>query len=1102
MEGYATSEKMNITSSGGTHDWYKDAVIYHTHTKAFFDANDDGIGDFAGLTAKLDYIAELGVTAIWILPFYPSPLRDDGYDISDYRGVNPSYGTLRDFRRFVRACHARGLRVITELVVNHTSDQHPWFQRARRARPGSAARNFYVWSDSDQKYRGTRIIFLDTEQSNWTWDAVAKAYYWHRFYSYQPDLNFDNPRVVEEILKILHYWMGMGVDGMRLDAVPYLIEREGTGNENLPATHEILKRFRAEVDAHYSDRMLLAEANQWPEDVRTYFGDGDECHMAFHFPLMPRIYMAIAEEDRHPITDIMNQTPEIPPNCQWALFLRNHDELTLEMVTSRERDHLWRYYANDPRARINLGIRRRLAPLVENDRNRIELMNALLFSMPGTPILYYGDEIGMGDNVFLGDRDGVRTPMQWSPDRNGGFSRADPAQLYLPPVMNAQYGYEAVNVEAQRRIPSSLLNWTRHLISVRREEPAFGRGRQRFFYPVNRRILAHLREYEGRVILCVFNLGRSSQAVELELGEYRGRVPVELFGRAEFPRIGDPPYVLTLPGYGWFWFVLVPPDEASGWHAPLPDLKPEFPTLVARRGLPGLAGGEAPVALERKALPAFLPVQRWFSGKREPLGSVRLKTLGMVEENGGEGRGQGYWLAMATVQVAGGRRSYFLPLALDDEDGAEDARRFMTGMLARVRQGSALYALVDAVSHPGFARALVAAMVDSIDSLGAASGLRFWGSPTLARGDGLSEVARPLGVEQSHSSLRLGERLVLKIYRRLATGTHPELEVTRFLNRAGYVNTAPLLGSVEYVDTRGRSTALAAVFGFLINQGDGWGYTLDYLERALEMAGLAGEDSADFPFVHYVNLAAMLGRRTAELHRALAAGGRRGPFAPQPITAQDGTRWSRETRTVTRRGLRAVSHSERLPEDLRRAAQALHGRREEVLERMRGLGPALVGLRKIRIHGDYHLGQVLIHEGDWFVLDFEGEPERPLAARREKRSPLKDVAGMLRSFDYAAAQAQRSALARGLLSAEDLRWAVAEWRDRAGRAFLDAYLDAAAGVPGIPESREETVRVIRLFMLEKALYELSYEAANRPDWLGVPLEGILALLEPQEVGHG
>ncbi len=1096
MKDCAPTEKRNVTLSSGIHDWYKDAIIYHTHIKAFFDANDDGIGDFAGLTAKLDYIAELGVTAIWILPFYPSPLRDDGYDISDYRGVNPSYGTLRDFRRFVRACHARGLRVITELVVNHTSDQHPWFQRARRARPGSAARNFYVWSDSDQKYRGTRIIFLDTEQSNWAWDPVAKAYYWHRFYSHQPDLNFDNPRVVAEILKILHYWMGMGVDGMRLDAVPYLIEREGTSNENLPATHEILKRFRAEVDTYYPGRMLLAEANQWPEDVCTYFGDDDECHMAFHFPLMPRIYMAIAEEDRHPITDIMNQTPEIPPNCQWALFLRNHDELTLEMVTSRERDHLWRYYANDPRARINLGIRRRLAPLVENDRSRIELMNALLFSMPGTPILYYGDEIGMGDNVFLGDRDGVRTPMQWSPDRNGGFSRADPAQLYLPPVMNAQYGYEAVNVEAQRRIPSSLLNWTRHLISVRREEPAFGRGGQRFFYPANRRILAYLREHEGRVILCVFNLGRSSQAVELELGEYRGRVPVELFGRAEFPRITDLPYVLTLPGYGWFWFVLVPPDEASGWHAPLPDLKPEFPTLVVRRGLPGLADGEAPVALERQALPAFLPLQRWFSGKGKSLSSVRLKTLGMVAESDGEG--QGYWLAMVTAQVAGGRRSYFLPLALDDEDGAEDAHRFITSMLARVRQGSALYALVDAVSRPGFARALVAAMVGSPAAPSAAGGLRFRANPALAREGGLSGAVRSLGAEQSHSSLRLGERLVLKIYRRLATGVHPELEVTRFLNRAGYANTAPLLGSVEYVDRRGRATALAAVFGFLINQGDGWGYTLDYLERALEMAGLAGEGATNSPFVLYVNLAATLGRRTAELHLALAAGARRGPFAPQPITPRDVARWSRETRAMAWRGLRAVAHPERLAQDLRPAARALYGRREEVLERMRDLGPALVGLRKIRIHGDYHLGQVLIHEGDWFVLDFEGEPERPLAARREKRSPLKDVAGMLRSFDYAAAQAHRAALVRGVLSAEDLRWAVAEWRERAGRAFLEAYLDTAADLPGIPESRQETMRVIRLFMLEKALYELGYEAANRPDWLGVPIEGVLALLEPQE----
>src|SRR5579863_10353980 len=525
-------EEVIAAPQGGDPLWYKDAIIYQLHVKAFYDSDNDGIGDFRGLCEKLDYLADLGVTALWLLPFYPSPLRDDGYDISDYKKIHPAYGNMADFGHFVREAHRRGIRVVTELVINHTSDQHPWFQRARRAKAGSSYRNFYVWSDTDQRFLGTRIIFLDTEKSNWAWDPVAQAYYWHRFYSHQPDLNFDNEHLFRSIANVMRFWLDRGVDGMRLDAVPYLIEREGTSNENLPETHAVLKRLRGELDARYRDRMLLAEANQWPEDVLQYFGQGDECHMAFHFPLMPRIYMALATEDRHPITDIMRQTPDIPDNCQWAVFLRNHDELTLEMVTDRERDYLWNYYAADRRARLNLGIRRRLAPLMENDRRKLELLHALLISMPGTPVLYYGDEIGMGDNVFLGDRDGVRTPMQWSFDRNAGFSRADPARLYLLPIMDPIYGFEAVNVEAQSRSPSSLLNWTKRLIAARRTRRALGRGSLRFLYPSNRKVIAYLREWDGEIILCVANLSRSAQAVELDLADFRGRHVIEVLGRS------------------------------------------------------------------------------------------------------------------------------------------------------------------------------------------------------------------------------------------------------------------------------------------------------------------------------------------------------------------------------------------------------------------------------------------------------------------------------------------------------------------------------------------------------------------------------------------
>jgi maltose alpha-D-glucosyltransferase/alpha-amylase len=536
--------------------WFKDAIIYETHVKAFFDSNDDGIGDFKGLTLKLDYLQSLGVTCLWLLPFFPSPLRDDGYDISDYTDIHPSYGTLEDFKIFLEQAHERGLQVLIELVVNHTSDQHPWFQAARRAPPGSPERNFYVWSDTDKQYKDARIIFTDTEKSNWSWDPEAKAYYWHRFFSHQPDLNYDNPVVLEEVLKTMHFWFELGVDGMRLDAVPYLVERDGTNCENLPETHQIVKRIRRELDASYSNRMLLAEANQWPEDVRQYFGEEDEFHMAFHFPLMPRIFMALRLEDRLPVTDIISRTPEIPAGCQWGLFLRNHDELTLEMVTDDERDYMYLAYGTDPRMRLNLGIRRRLAPLLDNNPRRIELMNSILFSFPGTPIIYYGDEIGMGDNIYLGDRNGVRTPMQWTTDRNAGFSRANPAQLYSPVILDPVYGYEAVNVEAQLSDSSSILHWMRNMIALRKLFRVFGRGTIEFLNPSNRKVLAYLRHYEGDRVLCVANLSRFSQPVELDLSALVGMTPMEMLGYTEFPPIGTQPYPLSLSPYAFFWFEL------------------------------------------------------------------------------------------------------------------------------------------------------------------------------------------------------------------------------------------------------------------------------------------------------------------------------------------------------------------------------------------------------------------------------------------------------------------------------------------------------------------------------------------------------------------
>ncbi|MGH2451091.1 MAG: maltose alpha-D-glucosyltransferase, partial [Candidatus Limnocylindria bacterium] len=673
-------------------DWYKDAIIYELHVRAFYDSNADGIGDFAGLTAKLDYLKDLGVTAVWLLPFYPSPLKDDGYDIADYTDVHRSYGSLRDVRTFVREAHRRGIRVITELVANHTSDQHPWFQKARQARPGSAARDFYVWSDTTDRYREARIIFKDFETSNWSWDPVARAHYWHRFYSHQPDLNYANPQVQQAIIKVLDFWLDMGIDGLRLDAVPYLFEREGTSCENLPETHAALKRLRAHVDERYQDRLLLAEANQWPEDAASYFGDDDECHMCFHFPLMPRLFMSLRMEDRFPLVDILAQTPPVPPGAQWALFLRNHDELTLEMVTDEERDYMYRVYTQDPEARINLGIRRRLAPLLGNLRRRIELMNGLLFSLPGTPVLYYGDEIGMGDNIYLGDRNGVRTPMQWSADRNAGFSQANRQRLFLPVIVDPEYHHEAINVEAQQQNPHSLLWWMKRLIALRKQHPAFGRGTLDFLHPANRKVLAFVRRHGEERILVVANLSRFVQAAELDLGEFSGSIPVELFGRTEFPPIGELPYFVTLGPHGFYWFALEPQPAPVGAAA-------EVPTLRYRGPWSALARGEAPGLAE--ALPGYLRARRWFGGKARRVKAARIRDAVRVPHPEAEA----FVTFVEVSYTEGESETYVLPLtcaAPDRVDALVGAAPH--ALIARLPDGSAM---LDATADPAFLHALL-----------------------------------------------------------------------------------------------------------------------------------------------------------------------------------------------------------------------------------------------------------------------------------------------------------------------------------------------------------------------------------------------------------
>nr|RDS96329.1 maltose alpha-D-glucosyltransferase [Cereibacter sphaeroides f. sp. denitrificans] len=1075
-------------------DWYKDAIIYQLHIKAFQDANGDGIGDFAGLMQRLDYVQALGVTAIWLLPFYPSPLRDDGYDISDYRSINPSYGAMRDFKLFVQEAHKRGLRVITELVINHTSDQHPWFQRARRAKKGSAARDWYVWSDTDQKFPETRIIFLDTEKSNWTWDPVAGAYYWHRFYSHQPDLNFDNPRVLEEVLKIMRMWLEMGVDGLRLDAIPYLVEREGTNNENLPETHDVLKKIRANLDQHFPDRMLLAEANQWPEDTRPYFGEGDECHMGFHFPLMPRMYMALAQADRHPITDIIRQTPEIPEGCQWGIFLRNHDELTLEMVTAEERDYMWRFYAEDSRARINLGIRRRLAPLMKNDRRKIELLNQMLMSMPGTPIVYYGDEIGMGDNYYLGDRDGVRTPMQWSADRNGGFSRCNPQQLYLPTILDPVYGHQAINVEAQAADPSSLLNWTRRLIAVRKQHPAFGRGSMSLLYPRNRKVLAYVRSHEGTDILCVANLSDTAQAVELDLARFRGAVPVELTGRSEFPPVGDLPYMLTLPPYGFYWFILSDQQALPSWHQPMPETLPDFITLTTRDGRAETAlTGRETRQFEADVLPNWLPLQRWFGAKEEKISAVKLAVLGSLSAD--------HALVRLDADVGGEAQQYFLPAsALWGEEQLRAGAPKLSFTLAKVRRGPQVGALIDGAYDEQMAQAMLEALREGRRLSGAG------GEVVFEPGSALAEIADPgepryLGAEQSNISIAFGDRLILKLYRRLRAGEQPDVEVARFLTEvAGYTHTPRYLGVVSLRPAEGEATVLAAAFAFVANMGDAWRGLFDALVRDLGDFGAwsaaeAPEEEKD-GFSFPLTIPGLLGQRTAELHQAFATETDEAAFRMEPLRAEHLTGWAEGARREAEAMLSVLERQRtQLPEEVLPLAEALLARRDDLLarlDRVTGFEPSGA---LTRIHGDYHLGQVLLAQDDVAIIDFEGEPRRTLEERREKSSPLRDVAGMLRSFDYAAA----AALARheesfGPASERAVERAEA-WRQQAVADFLSAYEGASAGTASLPSDPALKEALLDLFLVQKAVYETSYELGSRPAWVGIPLRGLLELLD-------
>jgi maltose alpha-D-glucosyltransferase / alpha-amylase len=1088
--------------------WYKDAIVYEIPVRAYFDGNGDGTGDFPGLIEKLDYVQDLGVTAIWILPFYPSPLRDGGYDIADYADVNPTYGTLRDFRRFLDAAHERGIRVITELVINHTSSEHPWFQRARRSPPGSRWRNFYVWSDTPERYRDARIIFQDFESSNWSWDPVAKAYYWHRFYHHQPDLNFESPDVRKAIFQILDFWMGMGVDGLRLDAIPYLYQREGTNCENLPETHAFLKQLRSYVDERYADRMLLAEANQWPEDAAEYFGDGDECHMNFHFPLMPRMFMSIQLESSFPILDILEQTPALPESCQWAIFLRNHDELTLEMVTDEDRDFMYRMYAEDPRARLNLGIRRRLAPLLK-ERRKIELMHGLLFSMPGTPVLYYGDEIGMGDNIYLGDRDGVRTPMQWSAGRNAGFSSANPQRLYLPVIIDPEYHCEAVNVEAQQNNSFSLLWWMKRIIGLRKQHRVFGHGGYEFLRPRNNKVLAFFRHDEDERMLVVANLSRFSQYVELDLSAYRGMVPIELFGHTEFPQIGEHPYILTLGPHSFYWLALRPPKDTEA----LVDTS-TLPELVVEGAWSELLEGRGRTRLERVLL-AWMVARRWFRGKARRRRSAKITDVVRIT-----GREDSVVMTFVRVEyVDGAVETYVIPLAcVEDEEAWQIDHDNPGAAIARVAfdgDGEHTGLLCDAAVLPRLGTGLLDIMAGSRRMRGQHGQLRGSGSRGLrSRRRELAE-ARLLELEQSNTNLVFGEQFLLKLLRVIEPGIHPEEEMGRFLtDRARFTQIPRLRGSLQY--EAGKQTSTVAILQeFVPSDGDAWRLTCGLVgqsyDRILETS--PGEIEPPRPssplgfrvgqpipgeglelLGPFLSLVEQLGRRVGEMHLALTLGPDDPAFACEPFSVLHQRSLYQSARGLLGRTWEMLERAlPDLPEPVRDEAKWALAQRKNINARLRRIHHEKLNAMRIRCHGDLHLGQLLHTGGDFVIIDFEGEPARTLAERRFKRSPLRDVAGMLRSFHYAA----MAELGEGQRRPEDaallLPWAEA-WVAWASTVFVEAWLAVTRGADLIPDDAQGRAVLLDFYLLEKCIYEVGYELGNRPSWLPIPIGGLRSLL--------
>ncbi|MFH1379949.1 MAG: maltose alpha-D-glucosyltransferase [bacterium] len=1093
--------------------WYKDAVIYELHVRAFYDSDGDGIGDFKGLTQKLDYLYNLGITAIWLLPFYPSPLKDDGYDIADYVNIHPDYGTLHDFKEFLDQAHTRGLRVITELVLNHTSVDHAWFQKARRAPKKSTMRNFYVWSDTPDKYKDARIIFKDFETSNWQWDSVAQSYYWHRFYAHQPDLNFDNPAVQKELFKVVDFWFGMGVDGVRIDAVPYLYERDNTNCENLPETHAFLKKLREHIDSKFTSKMLLAEANQWPEDAAAYFGAGDECHMAFHFPLMPRMFMALQMEDSFPIIDILKTTPPIPDTCQWAIFLRNHDELTLEMVTDEERDYMSNMYAKDPKAKINVGIRRRLVPLLGKNRRKVELLNILLFSLPGTPVIYYGDEIGMGDNYYLGDRDGVRTPMQWSPDRNAGFSEANPHKLYLPVIIDPEYNYEALNVENQEGNLSSILWWMKRIIAMCKQYKSFSRGAFTIIETDNAKILCFIRSYEDEIMLVAANLSRFTQVAHLNLSSYAGMIPVEVFSQNKLPPIRKKPYMLTFSPYTHFWFFLKKQKKTE-----LSMDADKIPSVQLKDTWENVFKSQAKAVFEKDILERYIMHCRWFGSKSKSIRKITIsENINIIFNK------QVFYILFLDIDYRDGiPERYLLPVSYRTGDAAEKIKHdYPESIIASLIINGEQGIMYECLHDEQFGRYFLLSIAKRRTLKGKTGMLSFYPGRqfrSLSKGREASLVSKIIKAEQSNTSVIYDKVFIMKLFRRLVQGNSPELEIIKHLTeKMQYTHTPAFAGAIEYRRAKEQPYTIGLLQEFIENESDAWKYTIDvvtrYFERVMTKRTELPPPPGTYPswretnissipaFMQelignpFIEVAGLLGKRTAEMHSALAETNGDNGFETEPYSLLYQRSVYQSVRNLLYRTLDDIKKNIKMvPPEFQETAKKIVSSDEVLLQQVKKIIKKKISAVKTRIHGDYHLGQILYTGKDFYIIDFEGEPARTLTERKLPASPFKDIAGMIRSFHYAICGTM---LLHPSVRQEDktfLEAWIEPWYQYVTGIYLTSYLQAAGSAPFVPKDNEDLDMLLHIFLIEKAIYELRYEIHNRPSWIGIPIRAIKELL--------